>query len=40
MSVGGTPDDTTGSYAGWYIGVGIVAATLAIGLALWFIYHP
>ncbi len=29
-----------GSYAGWYIGAGIIVAVLAIGFGLWFVYHP
>ena len=32
--------EAPGSYAGWYIGLGLIAAVLAIGFALWFMYHP
>jgi hypothetical protein len=33
-------EETEGSYAGWYIGAGIIVAVLAISFALWFLYHP
>lgn len=33
----GVPSE--GSYAGWYIGLGIVAAVLVAGLGLWMFYH-
>ncbi len=33
-------EETPGSYAGWYIGLAIIVAVLAIGMALWFDYHP
>jgi hypothetical protein len=29
-----------GSYAGWYIGVAIIVAVFAVGIGLWFVYHP
>ncbi|MCI4346279.1 MAG: hypothetical protein L3K07_05950 [Thermoplasmata archaeon] len=34
-----TPDAEQGSYRGWAIGAGVIFAVIAIGLALWFIYH-
>lgn len=33
-------EEGSGSYAGWYIGVGIIVAVLGIGMVLWFTYHP
>jgi hypothetical protein len=36
----GAPEESPGSYAGWYIGAGVVVAVLAVGAALWFMYHP
>lgn len=36
-----TPEDEApGSYAGWYIGTITIVVILAIGMALWFTYHP
>ncbi|MCI4362745.1 MAG: hypothetical protein L3K13_00325 [Thermoplasmata archaeon] len=32
-------DTEEGSYRGWGIGVGVILAVLAVGLALWFLYH-
>jgi hypothetical protein len=34
------PESDEGSYAGWYIGGALIVAVIAVGLGLWFVYHP
>ncbi len=34
------PEGEVGSYAGWYIGGAVIVVVLAVGIGLWFVYHP
>jgi hypothetical protein len=33
-------EEPEGSYAGWYIGTGMILGILAIAFGLWFYFHP
>ncbi|MGI0053134.1 MAG: hypothetical protein ACREC5_03040 [Thermoplasmata archaeon] len=34
------PEETLGTYLGWYLGAAFILIVLGIATAVWFIYHP